>query len=108
MIRCRSKGIDDLGALRIVYWDNSSFFMKSDYLVGVIISTETEIDRLITPSKDGKTIVDLASSSEHNKNWSIITIPNPSNYLNHELYFVGHLDNDNILQDIGNVLSLFR
>ncbi len=36
----------------------------------------------------------------------MITIPNPYNYLNHELYFLGHLDNDNILQGIGKVLPL--
>ncbi len=85
MIRCRSNGIDDLGALRIQYWDNSSLFIKSGYPVGVIIPTETDVDWLITLSKDEKTIIELASSSEHNKNWSIITIPNPSNYLNHIL-----------------------
>ncbi len=103
MIRCKTKGIDNLGSLRIQYWDNSSLFMKSGYPVGVIIPTETEIEWLITPSEDEKIIVDLASSSEHNKEWSMITIPNPSHYLNHELYFMGHLDNDNILQDIGTV-----
>ncbi len=104
MIRYRSKSIDDLGVLRIQYLDNSSLFIKCGYAVGVIIPTETDVDWLITPSVDEKTIVELASSSEHNKNWSVITIPNPSNYMNHELYFVGHLDNDNILQDISNVL----
>ncbi len=62
---CRSKGIDDFGALTILYWDNSSLFMKSGYPVGVIISTDTEIDWLITPSEDEKTIIDLAFSSEH-------------------------------------------
>ncbi len=106
MIRCRSKGIDDLDALKIQYWNNSSIFIKSGYPVAVIIPTKTEIDWLITPSEEEKTIVELASSSEHNKDWSVITIPNPSNYLNHVLYFVCHLDNDNILQDIENVLSL--
>ncbi len=74
--------------------------------MGVIIPTETEIEWLITSSEDQKTIVDLALSSEHNQFWSVITIRNPSNYLNDELYFVGHLNNDNIVQDIGNVLSL--
>ncbi len=79
-------------------------FIEGGYPVGVIIPTETEINWLITLSEDEKTIVELASSSEHHKNWSVITIFNPYIYLNHELYFVGHLDNDNILQDIGNVL----
>ncbi len=60
MIRCRSKGIDDLGALRIQYWDNSSLFIKSGYPVGVIIPKETDVDWLITPSEDKKTIVELA------------------------------------------------
>ncbi len=64
--------------------------------MGVIIPIETDVDE--------KTIIKLALSSEHNKNWNIVTIPNPSNYLNHELYLVGHLDNDNILQDIVKVL----
>ncbi len=67
MIRCKSKDIDDLGSLRIQYWDNYSLFMKSGYPVGVIIPTETEIEWLITPSEDSKFIIDLASSSEHNK-----------------------------------------
>ncbi len=38
--------------------------------------------------------------------WCILTVPNPSNYLNIGLYFVGHLDNDNILKDIGRVIPL--
>ncbi len=53
MIRCRSKDIDDFGALRIQY----SLFMKSGYPAGVIIPTETEIEWLITPSEDEKTII---------------------------------------------------
>ncbi len=81
IIKCRSKGIDDLGALRIQYWDNSSLFMKSGYPVGVIIPTETEIEWLITPSEDEKTIVDLASSSEHNQYCSVITIRNPCQFI---------------------------
>ncbi len=104
MIRCWSKGIDDFGSQRIQYWDNSSYFMKSGYPVGIIILTETEIELFISPPEDEKAIVDLASSSKHNKERSILTIPIPHHYLNHKLYFVGHLDNDNILQDIGNVL----
>ncbi len=58
------------------------------------------------PSEEEKTIVEMAMSSDKLNDWSIITIPFPNHYDNHSLYFVGHLDSDNICQDIEKVLPL--
>ncbi len=44
MIMGRSKCIDDLGVLRIQYWDNSTLFIKSYYPMGVIIPIDTEVN----------------------------------------------------------------
>ncbi len=103
MVRLRRKRVDDNSSLKFQYWDNSFLYMNINYPVGVIIPTETEIEWLSSPSEEEKAIVELALSI-NSKDWSTLTIPNPSCYLNHKLYFVGHLSNDNILQDIGNVL----
>ncbi len=78
--------------------------MKSGYLVGIKIPTEMDIDWFNSPSEIDKSIMDIVSSSKHEKECSTLTIPNPHHYLNHELFFVGHLDNDNFLSDIGTVL----
>ncbi len=98
MVRLRSKRIVDNRALKFQYWGNSFLFMQNGYHVRVIIPTETEIEWLATPSEEEKTIVELAMSNESNEN--------PRYYLNHELYFMGHLDKDNIPLDITNMLSL--
>ncbi len=105
MVRLRSKNIVDNSVLKFQYWGNSFLFIQNGYPEGVIISTDTEIEWLATPSEEEKTIVELAMSNESN-DWSTITVPNPTYYLIHELYFVGHLVNDNIPLDIRNVLSL--
>ncbi len=104
MVRLMSKSIDDNSLLKFQYCDNSFLFMNNGHPVGVIISTETDIDWLSTPSTQEKTIVERAMAID-SKYWSTLTIPNPICYFNHKLYFMGHLDNDNTLQDIGNVLS---
>ncbi len=63
-----------------------------------------EIEWLSSPSEEDKTIVELAMSCDNPYSWSMVSIPNPNHYPNHSLYFVGHLDSDNILQDIEQVL----
>ncbi len=78
--------------------------MKSGYPVGIKIPTDMDINWLDSPSELEKAIIETASSSEHEKQWSTLTIPNPHHYLNYELFFVGQLDNDNILPDIDTVL----
>ncbi len=77
IIRCQSTGFDYLSLLRIQYWDNSALFMKSGYPVGIIIPTETYINWFISPLEDDQIVLDLASSSEHQKEWCALTIPNP-------------------------------
>ncbi len=110
MVRLRSSevpmvNIDDNSSLKFQYWDNLFLYMNNGHPVGVIIPTEIENEWLSTLSEEEKAIVKLALSID-SKHWSTLTLPNPSCYLNHELYFVGHLNSDNILQDIGNVLPL--
>ncbi len=104
MIRLQSKGINDLDSLKIEYWDNSCLFKKGGYPVK--IPTKVDIEWLTTPSEAEKTILVEAMSSEFINDWSIITIPCPNQYPNHSLYFVGHFDNDMIIQDQENVLPL--
>ncbi len=106
IIRLKSKGIGNLSWLKLQYWDISFFFLESGYPVGVKVPTETEIEWLITPGEDEKTIIEMTMSSDNCNDWSIITIPCPNHFLNHDLYFVGHLDSDNIHQDIENVWPL--
>ncbi len=100
MIRMMSKGIDDFGPL------NSCLFMNRVYPVGIKIPTEMEIEWLSSPSEQDKTTVELAMSCDKLNSWSMVRIPNPNHYPNHSLYFMGHLDSDNILQDIEQVLEM--
>ncbi len=44
-------------------------------------------------------------SSEHEVEWNRLTICNPHLYLNYELFFVGHFDNDNVLPEIETILQ---
>ncbi len=104
MIRMMSKGIDDFSPLKLQYWDNSCLFMNRGYPVGVKIPTEMEIEWLSSPSEEDKTTFEKAMSSDKPNSWSMISIPSPNHYANHSLYFMGHLDSDNILQDIEQVL----
>ncbi len=38
--------------------------------------------------------------------WNRVTVRNPSNYININLYFPGHLDRDILLESVGKVVSL--
>ncbi len=104
MIRMLSKGIDDFGPLKLQYCENSCLLMNRGYPVGIKIPTEMEIEWLSSPSEEDKTTIELAMSCDKLNNWGMVTIPNPNRYPNHTLYFVGHLDSNNILQDIEQVL----
>ncbi len=68
------------------------------------IPTELDIDWFNSPTESDKAIIEKVSSSEHDAEWNILTILNPHHYLNHELFFMGHLDNDNILAEIETIL----
>ncbi len=78
--------------------------MSSGYPVGIKIPTELDIDWFDSPAESDKAIVEKVSSNEHDAEWNILTIPYPHHYLNHELFFMGHLDNDNILVEIETIL----
>ncbi len=106
MIRMLGKGIDDFGPVKLQYWDNSCLFLNRGYPVGIKIPTEMEIKWLSSPSEEDKITIELEMSCDKLNSWSMITIPNPNCYPNDSLYFVSHLDSDNILQDIEQVLPL--
>ncbi len=106
MFRIGSPNIDDFSPLRIEYWDNSYLYGKSGYPVGVKVMTEVEIAWSLTPSEEEKTIVERAMSDEMNQVWDTITVPNPTHYINIGIYFDGHLDSDNMLPHIDNVLQV--
>ncbi len=103
MIRCKSNDIYDFGLLKLKYWDNSALLMNSGYPVGVMVGTLPETEWLTPPAEEEKTFVEQAMSTE-DKDWSALTIPSPVHYVNHKLFFVGHLDKDNIMPDIVVVL----
>ncbi len=103
MLRFGSADIDDLLPTRIQYWDNSFLFMKNGYTVGVKCPTESDIEWLSTPSEDEKTIVENVLEDDNNSVWNTIMVPNPSNYINLGLYFVGHLDSDILLESMGSI-----
>ncbi len=106
MIRfCRTQ-INDLGPMRIQYWDNFFLLTKDGYPIGIKILTETDVEWLNALQEEEKTILDNALDDEANLVWGTITIPYPAKYLNIGLYFVGHLDSDTILPYIGRVVPL--
>ncbi len=106
MIRFCSPQINDLRPTRIQYWDNSFLLIKDSYPVGVKIPTETETEWLTSTQEDEKTILYSALDFDTNVVWGSLTIPNPTQYLNIGLYFVGHLDIDNVLADMRRVVPL--
>ncbi len=97
MLRIGSPSIDDFSPMKIQYWDNSILYMKNGYPVGVKIPTEVEIDWLLNPLEEEKTIVEQAMSNEMNKVWDTLIVSNPTCYINLGLYYDGHLDSDNML-----------
>ncbi len=54
-------------------------------------------------SEDEKTIVENVLEDDNNSVWNTIMVPNPSNYINLGLYFVGHLDSDILLESMGSI-----
>ncbi len=76
-------------------------FVKNGYTVGVKWPTESEIEWLSTPPEDEKTIVESALEDENNLVWKTVMVPNPSNYINLGLYFVGYLYSDILLESMG-------
>ncbi len=56
---------------------------------------------LSTDKVDELIVLDKAKTEVAKTVWNILTIPNPSEYLNIGLYFVGHLDNAKIFERMG-------
>ncbi len=106
MLRFGSINIDDLLHERIQYWDNSFLLVKNGYSMGVKCPTKGDIEWLSTPSEDEKTIIENAPEDENNSAWNTIMAPNPANYINLNLYFVGHLDSDILLESMAGVIPL--
>ncbi len=85
---------------------NSFLLRKDGYSVGVNIPTETNTEWLTSLQEEEKTILDNALDDEANSVSGTITIPNSANYLNIGLYFIGHLNSENILPDMERVVPL--
>ncbi len=96
MIRMMGSGIDDLKPLKIIYWDNSFLFVNEGKSVGVKIPTEVDIKWLDSLVEAEKTLVELTKCLDLQKDWDTITVPNPKQYPNYNLFFAGHLDSDAI------------
>ncbi len=64
---------------------------------------ELFVDWLVSPSQLDKSIIDRAVLFDKDKMWNMVTIPAPCGYPNVELYFIGHLDNENTPPDIVHV-----
>ncbi len=96
MIRLRSPSLDDLKHLKIVYWDNSFLYINEGKPVGVKIPTEVMVEWLDSRVDAEKDLVERSKTLDLEMDWGIITVPNPTQYPNVELFFLGHLDSDTI------------
>ncbi len=88
--------MDDLKHLKIVYWDNSFLYINEGKPVGVKIPTEVMVEWLDSRVDAEKDLVERSKTLDLEMDWGIITVPNPTQYPNVELFFLGHLDSDTI------------
>ncbi len=64
----------------------------------VKLHTDSLFNWLSSFQADKLFILNEAKSEEAETEWNTLTVPNPSEYINIDLYFRGHLDNDMVLQ----------
>ncbi len=96
MVRLMSSGIDHLKPLKIVYWDNSSLYINEGKPIGVKIPTEVSVEWLDSHIDAEKDLVERSKSLDLEMDWGIITVSNPTQFANVNLFFAGHHDSDTI------------
>ncbi len=83
-----SNDIDDFKPLKILYWDTSFL------LVGVKVPTDISVKWLDSRIDADKDLVDKSKCMDLEIDLGIITVPNPTQFLNILLFFKDHLDSD--------------
>ncbi len=82
--------------MKIVYWDNSFLLINGGKPVGVKIPTEIMIEWLNSGVDAAKDLSEWSKKLDLEKEWGTITVPNPSQYPNINLFVTGHLNSDMI------------
>ncbi len=96
MIRLNSPNIDDFKSMKIFYWDSSFLLINGGKPVGIKIPTEVMVEWLDTRVDAEKDLAEWSKKLDLEKEWGTITVPNPTQYPNINLFFVGHIDSDMI------------
>ncbi len=63
----------------------------------ILLTQDITYDWLTTEIEGEKFTVSLSKDEVTDVEWNTLLIPNPFEYLNNNLYFGGHLDNDMVL-----------
>ncbi len=92
IIRLHSPNIDDFKPLKILYWDTPFLLVNEGKSVGIKVPTEISVEWLTSRKDDEKDLVDRSKCMDLESDWAIVTVLNPTEYLNIHLYFKGHLD----------------
>ncbi len=85
MIRLNSKDIDDFKPLKILYW--SFLLVNEGKPVGVKVPTDISVEWLDLHINAEKDLVERSRGMDLEIDWSIITVPNPTQFLNILLFF---------------------
>ncbi len=94
MIGLNSCNIDDFKTLKILYCDTSFLLINEGKPLGMKAPIEISVEWLDSHTDAEKDIVDKCNCMDREIDWGIVTVPNPTEYLNILLYFKGHLDSD--------------
>ncbi len=89
--------------MKIKYWDNLVLMVESGYFVAIKCTSNNSFEWLTTETEGEKFILNKAKTEEATMEWDILTVPNLSEYIKKCLYFIGHLDNDMVLQSLPKV-----
>ncbi len=92
MIRLNSPNINDFKPMKNVYWDNSFLLINGGKPVGVKIPTEVMVEWLDSRVDAEKDLAKWSKKLDLKNEWGTITVPNPTQYPNINLFFAGHLN----------------
>ncbi len=99
MIRLNSNDIDDFKPLKILYWDTSFLLVNEGKPVGVKVPTEISVEWLDSRIDAEKDLVERSKCMDLEIDCGIVTVPNPTQFLNILLFFKGHLNCD-LIKDV--------
>ncbi len=99
MIRLNSNDIDDFKPLEIRYWDTSFLLINKGKPTGVKVPIVISVEWLESCVDAEKDLVERSKCIDLEIDWGIITVPNPTQFLNIHLFFKGHLNSD-LIKDL--------